>query len=478
MVNTKFGDSLIHIGPNRHNNSGRDEILRQLGLTEVVTIAEGVGDSLDTLLEIETVLNGNSFIKSNGTVPMSGDLDMGTNNINNVGNILIDHPNEIRFNNSDNVNRKIIMHEVADNLNQYTGFTTLWDGTNTHLRAQVESPDSSFAFMFGQDDTGSASRFTISNDKVYSNVELSAIDKISVTNANSDECSIRVVTDAHMKFYRGENIKMSLSSIQNVMYQEINMNSNKISSVGEPVYDTDAATKSYSDTKLPLSGGTISDVVSIEKNVTGDFIALTLKNLSQSYSATKVVLRMEENRPAASFVQLELNDGGNFACNVNGNYMWYSGASLTKFYTYIDLNSQKIQSLADPTIGTDGANKQYVDYPKTSTGPRIDNTDTSYTYSSSQGVDLMNNIVIIDTLTANRIHTLPNPTVWDDTGFPNVASLQYTDFTYINNNATYKITLASYVGSDYGDMDIAPQTSGRFRAQWTSTSAYNIYRLS
>jgi hypothetical protein len=463
-------------------------------------------NQIDNVIITHINNNNNDNIVSNGTVAMTSNLDLGTNKIINVSDctlaqdsatknyvdtnfiatgsdILIDHPNELKYNNNNSTNRKIVLHEIADNLHQYTGVTSFYDTVNTNLKFQVESPASSIYFMFGQSDTSSASRFTITDAKVYSNVELSVVDKCSITNG-VDECSIEVVSDGHMKFYRDSTIKMSLSSIQNVMYQEINMNSNKISSVSDPTDAQDVATKSYSDTKLPLSGGTISDGLAIEKNVTGDFIALKLTNLSQSYSATKVVFRMEENRPAASFVQLELNDGGNFACNVNGNYMWYSGTSLTKFYTYIDLNSQKIQSLADPTIGTDGANKQYVDNLTTkilASSHFIKSDVGGHSWSALEGRQLMNNICIRYSQTSNITDTLPTAANLIGTyGFPSdVDNKHYSEFTYINNDNTYTVTINNSTPTlAYGDLVVQPLTSAKFRVMFASPTTYNLYRMS
>ena len=114
------------------------------------------------------------------------------------------------------------------------------------------------------------------------------------------------------------------------MQTQLNMNHNSITNLKDPEFGGEAATKSYADKKLDLSGG----------KMTGDLDMGTknIKNLGTPISSTDAV--------SADFVQ-----------NILANYLHRSGGTMSG---QIDMGNNKIISLPGPTEDNDAVNMKFL----------------------------------------------------------------------------------------------------------------------
>jgi hypothetical protein len=111
------------------------------------------------------------------------------------------------------------------------------------------------------------------------------------------------------------------------LYNDINLNNNKITNSAAPIAGGDIATKNYVDTRTITLSGAVTG-----SGALGSTIATTLTNITTSqitnFNSAVTAFRLDQfAAPTAS----------------------------------LNLNSQKITNLAPPTVSTDATNKDYVD---------------------------------------------------------------------------------------------------------------------
>ena len=148
------------------------------------------------------------------------------------------------------------------------------------------------------------------------------------------------------------------------MYIPINMQTNKIIDCSDPTNPQDVATKNYVDTQ------NANYLLKAGDTMTGDlsFSGTDVKILANNIGDTKrFVIGTNETSSYISFDK----SGGNITCTIRANSfkyinstgkrsLFYSIAS-TIIYGTLDLDSNKIVNVLDPTNPQDVATKNYVD---------------------------------------------------------------------------------------------------------------------
>ena len=172
------------------------------------------------------------------------------------------------------------------------------------------------------------------------------------------------------------------------------MNGKKLTNVGEPTDDKDAASKKYVDTN---SGGGKTSLLTIDSNI----------DMKDTYRILNLKSPSDADEPVTK----------NYA---ESNFFKRDGSQ--PMTGDVNMNNKKIKNLSSPTDNDDAANKKYVDDSKTdgSVFLKIDGTRVM------TGNLNMNN---------NRIYNLPNPT-----GIKQPIPLAYGDLAYLNVNGSNMMT--------------------------------------
>jgi len=149
------------------------------------------------------------------------------------------------------------------------------------------------------------------------------------------------------------------------MAWEINMNSNKITSLWTPTASTDATNKEYVDSKIVDTSNLVSktwDTIAWEINMWTNKITSLWAPTASTDATNK------------EYVDSKVVDTSNLVSKTWDTMAWE-----------INMNSNKITSLWTPTASTDATNKAYVDSISASTSsvsiPQIKYTPTTYNWN-------------------------------------------------------------------------------------------------
>lgn len=165
------------------------------------------------------------------------------------------------------------------------------------------------------------------------------------------------------------------------MSGSIAMGSNRITGVGTPTSNADAATKQYVDNAvsnisvsgsyLPLSGGTLTGNLRIKGSENygtainlgdGDYVHISEPTDDcLEIKAKKINFVVSDTTDAKFTLNGEAIGGG----SSGGSYLPLAGGTMTGA---INMGSKKITSLATPTANTDAATKAYVDSAVSNSG--------------------------------------------------------------------------------------------------------------
>lgn len=157
------------------------------------------------------------------------------------------------------------------------------------------------------------------------------------------------------------------------------------------------------------------------------------------------------------------------------------GAISRKFYNGIDLQSQKIVSLADPTAATDGATKQYVDnlvnglsYKNEVRAATTTNGTLATAFANGQAIDG------VTLATGDRI-LIKNQTTQTENGIYVVAAsgapsrATDADSTTDLNNATVYVTSGTTLSGTEWTQTTASPTIGSSNIVWGQKSSGSSY---
>lgn len=122
------------------------------------------------------------------------------------------------------------------------------------------------------------------------------------------------------------------------MTGNINMNNNRVTSVGAPSAGTDAVNKDYVDDEIATAGD-------------GKFLPLAGGALTGAVTTTETEFENNE-LVTKSYVDGQVATAG------NGKFLPLAGGTMTGA---INMGNQKVTAVATPTAGTDATNKTYVD---------------------------------------------------------------------------------------------------------------------
>lgn len=227
------------------------------------------------------------------------------------------------------------------------------------------------------------------------------------------------------------------------MSGQLNMDSNRIIGVADPVSDTDASNKSYVDSKLtglggsylPLSGGTLTGQLHMSSN-----------------RITNVATPTEENDAATkAYVDSQ------FAGSGTGDFL---SSGIVPMTGNLQMGSHKIVNLATPTENSDAANKTYVD---TKISEVISNADSTYapishTHTATQ----------LTGLTADRA------LISNSAGNPAVSSVTSTELGYLDGVTSNIQTQLNAKAASAHTHDYLPLTGGELSGNLTIERPYHI----
>lgn len=168
----------------------------------------------------------------------------------------------------------------------------------------------------------------------------------------------------------------------------INFGGNTLNNVGTPSIGTDAATKAYVDSAVP-SGGPFLPIAGGTLN--GNLTMATDQDINLSGNG-EIVLGTNGNiyTPTISAIS-----GGNSVYFNNPIGVANVGNKASDFFCPINMNTQKITSLATPTDATDAATKGYVDSRPAPTVPTLSAVLTAGRTTGGKNIEFGNNTDII-----------------------------------------------------------------------------------
>jgi hypothetical protein len=169
----------------------------------------------------------------------------------------------------------------------------------------------------------------------------------------------------------------SATDFRPVFYKDVLMNNNKISNVGAPVSNNDAATKDYADSKVSKSGDVMTGDLVLSAG-TANVRLFGCNNLT-GVQGFNIYLGSFTNLILCAIGQpiMMLTDNGFLVkCNTNNVVKFGTSASdlRTNFYQDVVMNNNYIANLRHPNTAQDAATKNYVDQRVLKTGDSMTGT--------------------------------------------------------------------------------------------------------
>lgn len=343
---------------------------------------------LDDTEEIRIQLQDSTKLSlTGGTV--TGDINMSGNKITNIGT---------PSNSGDIVNKSYVDTQITNISNSINNYLPLSGGT-----------------MSGNINLGNHSIINVANPINASDVaNKSYID-------NTIESLSNELQDIYLPLTGG-----MLSGI-------LNLNNNRITGVGTPTSNSDAANKNYVDTYISGAGSTI-----VKNNLTESrtLISDTSGKVSVS-TITSAELGYLDG--VTSNIQTQLNEKAN--SNHTHSYLPLSGGTMTGS---INLGTNRIINLATPTSSSDAVNKSYVDTQLNSKQNIITGAASTVTTNGLTGnrvvVSTTEGKIGISSVTSTELGYLNGVTSSIQTQLNNKLSLSGGTLTGDINLGTHKIT--------------------------------------
>lgn len=227
------------------------------------------------------------------------------------------------------------------------------------------------------------------------------------------------------------------------MTGNINMNGNRVTSVGDPSAGTDAVNKDYVDEEIAKAGD-------------GKFLPLKGGALTGAVTTTETSFENNE-LVTKSYVDSQISTAG------NGKFLPLAGGTMTGA---INMGNQKVTAVAAPTAGTDAANKTYVDNAiSTAAGNYIAKNNGSATGTTTFENISVAGDTVLDQVEVQTSITVPTPT--DNT---DAANKQYVD----NAVASASYTLPAATATTLGGVKVGSGLSVTADGTLSSSGISNI----
>lgn len=434
--------------------------------TTVANLQETVNQNNVLLAQIIAGEADINYVRKTGDT-LSGALDMGGNNLNNVS-VVTSSPTaglNLFSNNSVNLNNGNGSIVASGKRIQNVGNPTAdgdaanklyVDTVETSLQSQIDenNPEGNYLPLSG----GTMSGNIKMNSKNITGVEALATNYIF----NGSKGHLSLSTDGQVSLNAGTGT--------------ISANNKSINNVATPVNNTAAANKQYVDDAvggvnpegkyLPLSGGDVTGNISLNgnnlSNVSGVVSevgkVLTLfghagVNLGGSDGAiTANDKRLQSvGEPIEDYDATTKKYVDSAVNNVNpaGKYLPLTGGTITGGLTVpsltggsaelgvesaVDMNNHKISNVAVPTANTDVATKQYVDNIKTTLEGQIQDVDPDGHYLPLTGGSLSGQL----DMGTNLVTSSGTPAGYND----------LTNKNYVDSSVSAVRTIAQQVASD------------------------------
>ena len=431
--------------------------------TTVANLQETVNQNNVLLAQIIAGEADINYVRKTGDT-LSGPLDMGGNNLNNVSAVTSSPSAGLNLFSNDSVNLNngsgsiVASGKRIQNVGNPTAdgdaANKLYvDTVETSLQSQIDenNPEGSYLPLSGG---------TLTGDVDFNNNNINNIGYIT-SNGDLNISSPQIVT-------------------LNAGTGKINANDKKIESVATPTNANDAANKQYVDNAvggvnpegkyLPLSGGNINGELSLNGNNVSNVSTISSRssNPLSFKSDFKINLNTGSGPIDANYkkvVNIAIPTGDNDAAtklyvddkvakiNPNGKYLPLTGGVLTGGLTVpsltggsaelaiestVDMNNHKISNVSAPTANNDVTTKQYVDNIKTTLEGQIQDVDPDGHYLPLTGGSLSGNL----DMGVHLVTSSGTPAGYND----------LTNKNYVDSNIATVTAIAEQVKNDVDEL--------------------------
>ena len=203
------------------------------------------------------------------------------------------------------------------------------------------------------------------------------------TGTSSEIGGLQIISNSIKTITTNSNITIDPQGTGKVIVgSELDLSSNKISSLATPTSDADAATKAYVDTSIANSNFVLTDDTSTATSINnGELLSIVGAGIASTAISVNDQLRITVPTQTLTTVttagatttnaitvgsltvdSITINQNNITTNNTNANLVLLAnGTGLIEVDSNIDMNSNKIVNVTNPTGAQDAATKAYVD---------------------------------------------------------------------------------------------------------------------
>ena len=203
------------------------------------------------------------------------------------------------------------------------------------------------------------------------------------TGTSSEIGGLQIISNSIKTITTNSNITIDPQGTGKVIVgSELDLSSNKISSLATPTSDADAATKAYVDTSIANSNFVLTDDTSTATSINnGELLSIVGAGIASTAISVNDQLRITVPTQTLTTVttagatttnaitvgsltvdSITINQNNITTNNTNANLVLLAnGTGLIEVDSNIDMNSNKIINVTNPTGAQDAATKAYVD---------------------------------------------------------------------------------------------------------------------